>query len=201
MTHHPATRLLAVLLPAALLLLPSPAHAEKVVTHDAAGDAVVVGWLADDDSELPPTPDPSPADIVRTVAAHGERRLAVTVHFRDLAGVQEHSTSIVVRTPSGDYRVEVEKKEGRRARATLMRRWETADCRALRARFDGGADVVAVSVPTACLSSPRWVRLGVKAFAPLPTTDPAVLASTVDDGHRDTVRLRSTGWGPRIHRG
>jgi len=201
MTRHPATRLLALLLPAALLLVPSPAHAEKVVTHDAAGDAVVVGWLADEDAELPPTPDPSPADIVGTVAAHGERRLAVAVHFRDLAGVEEHSTDILVRTPAGTFRLEVEKKEGRRARTTLTRDWETTDCRALRARFDVGADAVEVSVPTACLSSPRWVRLGVKAFAPLPMTDPAVLASTVDDGHRGTVRLRSTGLGPRIHRG
>jgi hypothetical protein len=201
MTREPVTRLLAVLLPAALLLVPAPAHAEKVVTHDAAGDAVVVGWHADEDAELPPTPDPSPADIVRTAAAHGERRLAVTVHLRDLAGAQEHSTNILLRTPADTFRLEVEKKEARRVRTTLMRDWETTDCRALRARFDVGADTVEVSVPTACLSSPRWVRLGVKAFAPLPMTDPAVLASTVDDGHRDSVRLRSTGLGPRIHRG
>ncbi|WP_210438402.1 hypothetical protein [Nocardioides xinjiangensis] len=58
-----------------------------------------------------------------------------------------------------------------------------------------------MSVPTACLSSPRWVRLGVTASSPLPTTDLAVLASTVDDGHRETVRPRSTGTGPRIRRG
>ena len=109
--------LLALVVPA-LLLAPVPAHAEKVVTHDAAGDAGVLGWLADEDAELPPTPDPSPADIVRTVAAHGDRRLNITVHFAELAGVRDHSMQVLVRTPSGAYRVEVEKEEGRRARAT-----------------------------------------------------------------------------------
>jgi hypothetical protein len=193
-------RLVALIAPAALLA-PAAAHAEKVVTHDPAGDASVVGWLADEDAELPPVPDPSPADIVRTVAAHGERRLSITVHFAELAGVRDHSMQVLVRTPSGAYRVQVEKEEGRRARAMLTHRWQQGDCRALSARYDAGADVVKVSVPTACLSSPRWVRLGIKAFAPLATTDPAVLASTVDDGHRDTVRLMSIGKGPRIRRG
>jgi hypothetical protein len=193
-------RLVALIAPAALLA-PAAAHAEKVVTHDPVGDTVVVGWLADEDAELPPTPDPSPADIVRTVAAHGGRRLSIAVHFAELAGVRDHSMQVLVRTPAGAYRVEVEKAEGRRARAMLTRRWQPVDCRALSARVEAGADVVTVSVPTACLSSPRWVQLGIKAFAPLATTDPAVLASAVDDGHRGTVRLLSVGKGPRIRRG
>ncbi len=192
--------LLALVVPA-LLLAPVPAHAEKVVTHDAAGDAGVLGWLADEDAELPPTPDPSPADIVRTVAAHGDRRLNITVHFAELAGVRDHSMQVLVRTPSGAYRVEVEKEEGRRARATLAQRGPQVDCHALVARYDAGADVVAVTVPTACLSSPRWVRLGTKAFAPLATTDPAVLASTVDDGHSDTFHVLRVSTGPRVRRG
>ncbi|WP_416953718.1 hypothetical protein ACNKF0_16070 [Nocardioides sp. T5] len=193
-------RLVALIAPAALLA-PAAAHAEKVVTHDPAGDAGVLGWLADEDAELPPVPDPSPADIVRTVAAHGERRLRFTVHFADLAGVRDHSMQVAVRTPSGGYRLGIEKEEGRRARATLTQRGQHLDCRALRARYDAGADVVAVSVPTACLSSPRWVRLGIKAFAPLATTDPAVLASTVDDGHSDSFRVMRASTGPRIRRG
>jgi hypothetical protein len=205
MTHHramrlPALLLPALLLPAVILLVPSAAHAEKVVTHDAAGDAGVVGWLAEEDAELPPVTDPSPADVVRTVAAHGETRLSIAVHFLDLAGVREHSTRFLVRTPAGSFSLDVRAK-GRRTRTTLTQRDHQVDCRALRARFDAAADVVAVSVPTACLSSPRWVRLGVTAFAPLPVTDPAVLASTVDDGHRDTLRLSSVGTGPRIRRG
>ena len=192
---------LAALLAASAVLLPAAAHAEKVVTHDPAGDVDVVGWLADEDAELPPTPDPAPADIVRTAAAHGDRRLSIEVHFRDLADTRTLSTRILVRTPAGAFRIEVDKEEGRRAQTTLSRRWETVECRALRARLDAGADVVAVSVPTACLSSPPWVRLGVTASAPLPSTDPAVLASTVDDGHRDSFRFRSIGTGPKIHRG
>ncbi len=193
-------RLVPLLVPA-VLLAPAAAHAERVATHDPVGDAGVLGWVADEDAELPPTPDPSPADIVRTVAAHGDRRLGITVHFTELAGVREHSMQVLVRTPAGAYRVEVDKKEGRRVRTTITRRWEQVDCRALRARYDTGADAVAVSVPTACLASPDWVRLGIKAFAPLPMTDPAVMASTVDDGHTDTYQVTRVSTGPRIRRG
>ena len=171
------------------------------MTHDPAGDAVVLGFVAEEDAELPPTPDASPADIVRTVAAHGDRRLSITVHLTELAGVREHALQVLVRTPSGAYRVDVDKLEGRRVRTTITRRWEPVDCPALRARYDTGADAVAVSVPTACLSAPRWVQLGIKAFAPLPATDPAVLASTVDDAHSDTYRVFGVAKGPRIHRG
>lgn len=201
MSHRLGRRVLGLLAPLTLLLLPAPVHAERVVTHDPAGDATVVGWLAEEDAELPPTPDPSPADIVRTVAAHGERRLAVTVLFHDLADVRKHSTRVFVQTAAGWFDVDVRAGEGRRTRVMLVRRGERLDCRGLRARFDADADLVAVSVPTACLAAPRWVRVGVTAAVPLPMTDPAVLASTVDDGHRDTVRLRRVGTGPRIRRG
>jgi hypothetical protein len=200
MSSRLGPRLIALLVPA-VLLAPAAAHAERVVTHDPVGDAGVLGWIADEDSELPPTPDPSPADVVRTVAAHGDRRLGITVHFAELAGVREHSLQVLVRTPSGAYRLEVEKKDGRRVRTTITRRWEQVDCRGLRARYDTGADAVAVSVPTACLSSPGWVRLGIKAFAPLPMTDPAVMSSTVDDGHSDTYQVTRVSTGPRIRRG
>ena len=200
MSSRLGPRLVALLVPA-VLLAPAAAHAERVVTHDPAGDAGVLGWLADEDAELPATPDPSPADIVRTVAAHGDRRLSITVHLTELAGVREHAVQVLVRTPSGAYRVDVDKREGRRVRTTITRRWEPVGCPALRARYDTGADAVAVSVPTACLSAPRWVQLGIKAFAPLPSTDPAVLASTVDDAHSDTFRVSGVAKGPRIHRG
>src|SRR5689334_43987 len=100
MSSRLGPRLVALLLPA-LLLAPAAAHAERVVTDDAVGDADVVGWLADEDAELPPTPDPSPADIARTVAAHGVRRLSVTVRFVELAGAQDHGMQVLVRTPAG----------------------------------------------------------------------------------------------------
>ncbi|GAA5123642.1 hypothetical protein GCM10023339_43840 [Alloalcanivorax gelatiniphagus] len=201
MTPRLGTRSVMALLPAALLLVPTAAQAEKVVTEDAAGDTVVVGFVADDDAELPPPPDPSPADIIRTVGAHGENRLAVTVHFSELAGVREHSTRLLVRTGAGEFHLQVRAKEGRRTATELVGPEGAIDCRALRARLDRSEDLLAVSVPTTCLSSPRWVELGVMAFSPLPMSDPAVLASAVDDGHRETVSPRRAATGPRIRRG
>lgn len=70
MSSRLGPRLVALLVPA-VLLGPAAAHAERVVTHDPVGDAGVLGWVADEDAELPPTPDPSPADIVRTAPRTG----------------------------------------------------------------------------------------------------------------------------------
>ena len=60
--------------------------------------------------------------------------------------------------------------------------------------------MVTVSLPTACLESPRWVRVGVGLVslevAPTPT-DPDALGVFADDGHRDgTVRDKSVDKGP-----
>lgn len=194
-------RVVAALVPA-VLLLAAPAHAEKVVTDDAVGDVQQADLFADD-LEFLPAPDEGSTDIVRTVAAYGTTRVAVTVHFRDLLNTRYQETYVELRTPRDAFYVVASKEPGSRVR-TLMahRRGADAYCRGLRVRFDGGADTVSLSIPAACLDDPRWVQLGVAAvgFALFPqeaTTAPFY----GDDGHRGTIRDTSLGKGPRIHRG
>lgn len=199
------SRLLAVAAPAALLL-PTVAHAEKVVTDDAVADArsYTVDWESEQEPEFVLAPDEVSTDIVRTVAAHGVTRLRVTVHFRDLQTTRPQMTFIKVFSPGRAYQLVVEKVPGSSAVAGLSTRADDVECRGLRAKVDGGEDMVTVSVPTACIDAPRWVQLGVGAIGfELPADGQDVPFETVfaDDGHRGTISDNSIGRGPRIHRG
>ena len=206
MTHRLGTRLLAVLLPATALLLPAGAHAEKVVTDDAVGDAQMVTSdtvESSEEVELAPAPDETATDITRTVVAHGNTRLSITVHLRDLVLTStDHQTYVRVVTPQGEYQVLVGKIPGYRARSVLTKRGRQMDCRALRAAFDGGTDTVAVSLPTSCIDAPRWVQVGVGVVRVAESLDPGGHTLFADDGHRvGDIRESDVAKGPRVRRG
>ena len=202
MTYRLGLRLAAAILPAATLVPALAAHAERVVTEDVVGDAEA--YTFEQEPGFVPAPQEETADIIRTVAALGHRRLSVTVHFRDLQVRPRQSTAVRVRTPRGTFDVSAERTSASRPAVTLAPRGGRAvRCSGLRVDYDGAADRVTLSVPAACLGAPRWVRLGVGAIAS-PVADPDNPSSYVlfaDDGHRDIVRINSVGFGPRIHRG
>ena len=183
-------------------MLPGAAHAEKVVTEDSSGDAEAFVFYQE--FQFVPAPEEASVDITRTVAALGNRRLSVTVRFRDLEVRPRHGTEVRVRTPRAVFLVSAGRTSASRPKVTMAAQGrDPSRCRGLRVTYDGTADVVSVSVPTACIGSPRWVRLGVGATAS-PAANPQHPSSTVllaDDGHRDVWREHSLGTGPRIHRG
>ena len=193
----------AALAVAALFVTVPAAHAEKVVTEDAVGDVQAIDFDAEED--FLPAPDHAASDITRTVAAYGATRLSVVVHFRDLLNTSNQSTVVRVRTPRGRYDFQLVRVPGRRAEVLFGRpRGGETECRGVRGKFDGAADLVSMSVPTACLASPNWVQLSVAAVVvaePLAEAPGEQLVAFVDDAHRDTMRETSIGKGPRIHRG
>ncbi len=201
-------RLAAVLLPTVALLAPSIAHAEKVVSDDIVGDVQQTD-LADESADAPaftPAPDETSTDIVRTVAAYGDTRLSVTVHFRDLLNTRYQETYVKILTPRGAYVVAAARFPGTRVRTAISRgSGRDVECRGLRAKFAGGADTIALSVPSSCLDEARWVRLGVGAIGfDLPEEEaevPDAFVIFADDGHRGTIRDTSIGKGPKVHRG
>jgi hypothetical protein len=205
-----ATRLLAGLVPV-VLLLPAAAHAEKVVTDDAVGDAQAVSADVPDGSAadvvFTPAPDETATDITRTVVAHGTTRLSVTVHLRDLVLTSSsHQTYVRVATPRLDYTVTVSKSPGSRATTELRRKnGRETECRGLRAAVDGDTDTVSLSLPTACINAPRWVQVGVgvvRVADPAPGSEPAAESLFADDGHRDgDIRENDVALGPRVRRG
>lgn len=190
-----ATRLLAVLVPVALLA-PVAAHAEKVVTEDPAGDVVVLS-SSDEAAEFVVT-DYAGVDVLRTVAAHGTKRLRVVVHFRALRADPFQFTMVRVRTPRGTYDLVVERLGGTPV-TQLVRGREDVDCRGLKAQADRRADTVTVGLPTSCIDAPRWVRLAVGAVAL--DADVANGASYADDAHRAGGIRDAIAWGPTVRRG
>jgi hypothetical protein len=197
---HLATRLLAVLVPVALLT-PAAAHAEKVVTEDAVGDAVTLVDESADLDEAIPAPDHEGADVVRTAVAHGAKRLRVSVAFRALERDPFQFIVIRVRTPRGNYEVLVERLGGKPI-TTIDRGPTTVDCDGLGAKVDLPADTVTASLPTSCLDAPRWVQVGVGAVSVSgQQDDPELAAVFADDAHRDGAIRDNIAPGPRVRRG
>ena len=206
MTYRLGLRLLALALPPALLA-PAAAYAEKAVTDDAVGDVVKANWEQRDLSEpaMVPAPDEVSTDIVRTVVAHGARRLTLTVHFRDVARVNDQSTFARIRTSDRRaFDLGLDKERGSRATVSLGTPHGDVDCQGLHGAIDRDGDLVAFSVPTACLGNPRWVRLGVGAIGvswPPEGDDQMDFDLFADIGGRPTFANEPPVLGPRVHRG
>lgn len=199
MNHRFGVRLLAALLPAATLLS-GAAHAETVVTEDGARDAEAYDY----GFELVAAPQEASVDIIRTVAAFGQRRLDITVQVRALEERVRHGVRVRIRTPRDTFTVKAGRRSDSRPTIAVRKgRGGASGCRGLRVRYDGAADSVTLSVPARCIGGPRWVRLGVTAKA-TPRVDgenPSTVFFLADDAHRDTFREGSVGVGPRIVRG
>lgn len=184
------------------LLAPAAAHAERVVTNDAVGDAEA--WTYEQDLQLVPAPQEATADITRTVAALGNRQLRVTIHFRDLEARPRHDMVLRIRTPHTTFDVIAERRLASQPTAELTNPEDDPfACRHLDVGYDGRADVVSVSVPTRCIGSPLWVRVGVKASAtPAADSNPqTAVVSYFDDALRDGGTGRTVRLGERIRRG
>lgn len=221
MSSRPLARLAAVLLPA-VLLLPVAAHAEKVVTEDGVGDARAIN-LADaglfgeggDGPLFLDAPDETSVDITSTTITHAKKRLTVAVQFRDLAVTDGHSVDLRIFTPKGRYALYAALTPGGRAEADFYPEvvgMSSDDalssapkpCRTVRARYDLAADLVTVSVPTACLDTPKWVQvaLGASRLSVTPIGDGSInLAGYADDGFRAGLSENSRGRSPKVRRG
>lgn len=185
--NRTATRLLAVLAPAALLL-PAAAHAEQMTFDDAAGDAravnmaVALGGLLGGSTEEGPllldAPAETSTDVVRTTIDHARKRLTLTVQLRDLVDANGSSVEFRIVTPEGRYALAAGVVDGRtmadlsplgRGGSTVIVSEDGAvtvtegpivkPCRTVRARYDVAADTLTASAPTSCLGSPKWVRV------------------------------------------
>lgn len=200
-----AARLTTALLSAALLL-PTAAHAERVVVEDATND--VVTTLADsslmgDGDELVAAPDHASTDITRTVVDHRAGRLTVTASFRDLRRSFGTWAVLRVRTSQRTWTVFVEGSGGQTVTAIVNR--SGATCRGLLTTVDPAADTVSVRVPTACIRDPRWVQVAMLVASREVRHDPRLgdqLDEFADDAFADGM-IRDSGWtmGPKVRRG
>jgi hypothetical protein len=200
MTRRPGLRLLALLAPV-VLLVPTSAHAEKVVTEDAAGDVMSLAGEFQEPDQAQPAPDHTGVDVVRTAVAHGAHRLRVSVRFRDLAQDSAQIAVARVRTARGDFEITLERLRGKPT-TSLVRGRKSLECRGLKARVDRDADTLVTSLPTSCLDDPRWVQVGVGAVAvDAGQTSPQEATIYADDAHRTGEIRDRIALGPRVRRG
>lgn len=181
-----------------------PTAAQTLTVNDARGDVLRYTMPADETAEPEPeaVADPSVTngDVLRTTIRHSARRIAVRVKFADLkrAGMFR-----------GDF-LSLRTNEGVRREVSLMAgqglwRGETDMARpsgrpvkcAIRHRIDYGTNVVKLSFPRRCASSPRWVQVGLGSMwagTDMETfyMDDAQIAGEV----RDVLV-----WSPRVRRG
>lgn len=197
--------LVALVTTSSVLLAPTAAHAERVVTDDAVADAQTISSDAEEEV-FTPAPEHSAADVTRTVVSHGARRVRVQVSFRQIERTHPSASYVKVRTP--DRRYDVRTSRNTEEGGTQLTRGEREDvvtCPGLRSSVDVAMDQLTVSVPTTCLGSPRWVQVGVLSVVAGAQVGPgsdAPQAMYVDDAHK-TGGFEDHGVrvGPRVRRG
>ena len=223
MTSRLGLRLLALALPTALLV-PAAAHAATLTVEDGAGDAKALnlalileafdGTTSPDEQIFLDAPAETTADVVRTTVDHAEKRLTLTVQFRDLVDTAGHSVEFRIFTPDFRYILSAGRRgdetvtdlfpAGTTSGNAVIDRNVLRPCRTVRARYDLGADTLTASVPTSCLGSPKWVQIAAGATQEkvTPLGDGSVnLAGYLDDAFRGGVSLESLGRSPKVRRG
>ena len=199
MIHRLGLRVLALAIPAALLL-PAAAHAEKVVLDDAVGDVV----QGQGDMELEsavPAPEYAGVDVVRTTIAHGATRLRVSVRFRALRRDPFHLTVVRVKTPDGAFDLVAERLGGKPI-TTLDRGRRDVACRGLKTKVDLGTDTMTMSLPTTCVGRPGWVQVGVGSVAAdVVEGQPDEGAAYADDAIRIGETRDRIALSPKVRRG
>jgi hypothetical protein len=151
-------RLAALAAALALPLLAVPAAADEAIVRDARGDMIRV---EEGGSDPRPAPGATVGDVVRTTFRHTERRVVART---ELVALERTGRRFIVwvDVQNGARRtwtVGVEATPRDRDGHTIFMTGRGGDVRcAVRHRLDYARDMVRVSVPRACLDTPRAVR-------------------------------------------
>jgi hypothetical protein len=143
----------------------SAAQAQSITDVDTAGDMVRL----DDETEEPsPAPNQVRNDVLRTTLTHSATRISIRVKYAELQRVGHgHGLWLEMATNEGVRRnLDVLAGSGEWSGSTEMTRgWDGGEVRcALRHSIDYTRNVIAVSFPRQCASSPRWVKFRVLGF-------------------------------------
>ncbi len=195
-------RLAVAVLPL-VAFLPSTAYAERVVTLDPAGDAVVTSEV-EGVEQSDAAPDQRSLDIVRTVVDHRPEVVRVRAQFRKFAKDPFMFVGTRLKLPRGKVDVFVEYLGGKPIVSGVAKGPKEIDCPGLKVDRQRSTRSTTLSVPTSCLGDPRWVRVGVVAFGvDLDQGDDAQARGVYsDDAHRDgTFDVENPALGPKVRRG
>ncbi|WP_344777616.1 hypothetical protein [Nocardioides panacisoli] len=215
------SRIVAAVLVAAAVLLPSAAHAERWTGADPRKD-VAGFWFS---------PDPAPCgshadvdatgdkndDLVRLTARHADRAVWLKGRFRDLEEESEQWVTFRLRTPAARWELDVNRFRTDAGKVRVMgfigrlpKNAPRDDCGTTTFAYtvvgegcrvypevDTDADTVRAHVARRCLGKPRWIEAGVYANGWVEPTDPEDPSSTVFSDSWDAFG----SYGPRLYRG
>ncbi|TQK72368.1 hypothetical protein [Nocardioides sp. SLBN-35] len=153
----PVSRTFTALACAAGLLLTAPgsASAADLVHTDPARDAQS-GPV--DSERLHPARNERRADIRRVEISHGAETLTVRLRTRGALPTKKTFLATQVKTPSGTFDVTYLRFYGESG-VSMTRKLDEIPCEGLTATPERKA--ITFVVPTACLGTPAWVRVGV----------------------------------------
>ncbi|WP_157210042.1 hypothetical protein [Nocardioides aequoreus] len=187
-------RLVGVLAAATVLTaVGAPAHADTWFARDTARDVVRLDAGDDDVANAAPAPRRREGDVVALRVSHDERRVRAAIVYDRLT------------RPTGGKQVvhvlSLRTSKGKDVDTILLtdrsdRQGELADrpCRGVATRVEYAADRVVFNIPSRCLGSPRWVRVGGGIGTMLGER------LYVDDALRDGSIRDEMKLGPRVPR-
>jgi len=191
--HRTLTVLAAAL---ALVATAAPSYAAAEEARDARRDVLSGPFYTDD---LPTKAEPARrvGDITRTEVSLGPD-LVVTTSFRDLAAVGHQEFSWFIATSEDDFYwtaslvVQPGKDRGRFSLIDPLANQPGCG----RAVLDRTGRTVTLTIPAACLGSPRWVRVGNGA-----TFFVGQSRIYYDDARRDAGVRHGWRFGPKVTAG
>lgn len=174
------------------------AAAEELTVTDGRGDVQVLDMATDG---WTPAPAVKNGDVSRAVLRHNDGRISVRVKFRDLARKGSMSGHVVRVVTDEGVKRDVNIFAGPnmwRGEAMMSRpNGQEVACK-VDHKIAYGTNVVTLSFPRACVSAPRWVRLGFGTMWMDGTGTHYYGDDAQIDGELDESRLRLS---PRLRRG
>jgi hypothetical protein len=140
----------------------SAAQAQSIIDVDTAGDMVMFDW---ENGETRPAPHQVRNDVLRTTLTHSATRISIRVKYYELRRLGEQQGQYVQMVTNEGVRrnIGVSEEWGDWAGYAEMTRGrdESGVRCAIRHSIDYTRNVIAVSFPRQCASSPRWVKFRV----------------------------------------
>ena len=179
---------------ASVVLLPTAAQADKLVQNDAVGDVVSV---AGESETTTPLPDRAEGDIAWSKIRHRDRKVILTLRYRELNTGQEMLHYYAIRTSKMKRYVYLSAGTGHWGGRVQMRNGhdKKVSCRVTK-KIDYIANTATVWVPRSCLGKPRWVKVAM-AQASFDSANPDTFV--IDDARANGAFSNPT-WSPRVYR-
>lgn len=190
---------LVVMAGALVPLVPTSAHADKLVQNDALSDVVSYSFTGEDETATP-VPDRTEGDIAYSTIRHRARKVVLTMRFAELETGEEKYFYYAIRTGKMTRYVALLTGSGHWGGRVDMRtaRGKKVSCNVTRA-IDYTANTATVRVPRKCLDRPRWVKVGMALAAFDGTADPSSATVFLDDA-RANGEFNVPRWSPRVYR-